>query len=67
MALEIRKDETPVWYVKDIVKKAQQEEIVIMKDSNVICKDGCLIGTKNLNERLNAHAIVSVEAWITPG
>jgi hypothetical protein len=66
MTLEIRKDETPAWYVRDIVKKAQQEEIVIMNDSNIICKGGRLTNTENLNGRLDADAIVSVEAWITP-
>jgi hypothetical protein len=66
MSLEIRKDETPAWYVRDIVKKAQQEEIVIMNDSKIICKDGRLRNTENLNERLDADTVVSVEAWITP-
>jgi hypothetical protein len=66
MGLEIRKDETPAWYVRDIVKEAKIEEIVLVKGSRIVCKDGCLKGAKGLYGRLNKNAIVAVEAWIIP-
>jgi len=66
MALEIRKDETPVWYLRSIVKNAQREEIVVMKNSDLICVGGRLTRIENLDEASDKDIVISLEALITP-
>jgi len=64
MSLEIRKDETPVWYLRGIIEEARQREIVVMKDSKVICKGGHLAKIENLDDALDTDIVFPLEAWI---
>lgn len=63
--LEIRKDETPAWYLRGIVQEAQQKEIVMMEDSKTICKGGHLARIEGLDEALDEDIVIPLEAWIT--
>ena len=64
MTLEVRKDETPVWYLRRIIQSAQQEEILLMKNSEVVCKGGRLVETRNLEKALDSQMVEPLEAWI---
>ena len=64
--LEIRKDETPGWYAKEILLKALREEILIMSDSQTICRGGSILKIEGLDECLDDDIVEPLEAWIVP-
>ena len=66
MTLEIRKDETPVWYLRSIIEKAKKEEIVLMTNSKMICRRGRISDIENLDSALDENIVVPLEARITP-
>ena len=66
IVLDIRKDETPCWYVKDIVSKALKEEILIAKDSQILCKGGKILKVEGLEGHSDDDIIEPLEAMILP-
>jgi len=64
--LEIRKNETPGWYLKDLLEKAQRNEIILAKGEKIICRQGRISEIVNLNQILNEDMAVEVEVWIRP-
>lgn len=64
--LEIRKDETPGWYLKEILKKAKQSEIVILKKEKVICKKGKIFKVIGLDQISSEDIVAEVKITIHP-
>lgn len=46
VALEVRKDETPLWYLKKIISEASSKEILFMKTETVVSREGIITLTQ---------------------
>lgn len=64
MRIEVRKDETPGWYVKSIVRGALEEEILVMGDSEIISKGGRISNVEGLEKCSDDDIIEPLEVWI---
>ena len=40
--LEVRKDETPLWYLEDIIKTARSKEIFFVKKNKMVARKGVM-------------------------
>lgn len=64
MTIEVRKDETPAWYAKSIIKSAWEKEIFVMEDSKIISRGGRISNEEGLEECSDNDFIEPLEVWI---
>jgi hypothetical protein len=58
VSLEVRKDETPLWYVKEIIKAAEEREILVMRNGDCLSSKG-KITHSNVDKTISDDAIVT--------
>ncbi|MHA1852057.1 MAG: hypothetical protein ACTSUF_00945 [Candidatus Heimdallarchaeaceae archaeon] len=57
ISLEVRKDETPMWYLKEIIDAASRKEVVLMKGERCLLKNGAITSVV-LPKKINCNQIV---------
>jgi hypothetical protein len=58
VSLEVRKDETPLWYAKEIIKAAEGREILVMRNDDCLSSKGKITHT-SLDKTVSDDAIVT--------
>ena len=64
MRLEVRKDETPTWYLSGIIRSAKQNQVCILRKSRVLCDGGRITEASNLQEVDPSKIVEPLEAWL---
>jgi len=57
LLLEVRKDETPMWYLQDIINTARNKEIVFMKGEECVSKKGKITSVEIPEESENNQIV----------
>jgi hypothetical protein len=64
--LEVRHDETPVWYVRSIIETAHNKEIVFVEGSRVLCSGGNIEKTSLSPNAVDTEIVYPFVALILP-
>jgi hypothetical protein len=64
--IEIRKDETPAWYARSIIERAQKEEIFVLQNSETMSRRGKITKVEGLDKCSNNDIVEPLEVWIIP-
>ena len=67
VALEVRKDETPLWYLKKIVSEALNKEILFMKAKTVISREGTITLTQIPQKAKDSEIVYPFRAKLAEG
>lgn len=66
ISLEVRKDETPLWYLNEILASAKGREILLVKGKRILARSGTIIKTSVQPDKGASEIVHPIEVIIVP-